>query len=90
MNHQQKIELFRIGKFLLAVLIVTALTTHIYESDSTETWLLDYIISNKTAARVTGFLLLLYAFQLCLGANNCVARITGNPFTFLKMHKKNW
>lgn len=89
MNHQQRIDLLRIGKFLLAVIIVAGLTTHIYQSNNKEIWLLDYIIPNKTAARVTGVLLLFYAFKLCLGTNNFVTRIIGNIFASIKMSAKN-
>lgn len=85
MNNQQRIHLLQIGKFLLAAIIVAGLTTHIYQSDSKEIWLLDYIIPNKTAARATGVLLLFYSFKLCLGANNFVTRIIGNVFASIKM-----
>ena len=89
MNHQQRIDLLRIGKFLLALIIILALTTHIYQSNTEEIWLLDYMIPNKTAARVTGALLLFYAFKLCLGTDNFVTRIIGNTFTSIKMLWKN-
>lgn len=89
MNYQPKIDLLRIGKFLLAVILVTALTTHIYQTNTKEIWLLDYIIPNKAAARITGVLLLFYAFKLCIGANNFVTRIIGSVFDSIKMSVKN-
>lgn len=89
MNNQKRIDLLKIGKFILAVIIVAGLTTHIYQSNNEEIWLLDYIIPNKTTARVTGVLLLFYSFKLCLGANNFVTRVIGNVFASIKMSAKN-
>lgn len=89
MNHQQRIDLLHIGKFLLALIIILALTTHIYQSNNQDIWLLDYMIPNKTAARVTGALLLFYAFKLCLGTDNFLTRIIGNIFALIRMLGKN-